>query len=386
MNNHQSLDKKNEYNNLFVIIETIISVVIVFATVLFKPELVSKAFTLSFIVLLIQFIDFVFKSQRFSDNLNLLIWIIIISFFNVMFSTVVSYVTLSFEYMQQYFIFVATLIFFYLASEYNIGKKTEVFFYLLQTVIAFAYIYCYRYIPMQTDHTVGLSFNFSNPNLAAMFILQTVLFMILGAIRYKNIIIKIFFVALAVIEISLMLKTGARNTLLALIIFFGLVLWSLIKEKYGFSNGLMIFFSYLPILFVPIYLVFINVIVEKGWFSFLISEGKNLTSRVKVWDTFFEKLNDMWLTGNYAYALGNAHNSHMVLLCSFGAIVLVLTIILLYRIQKNVNDNINGFYDACCLSAFFAILSMGIGEGAIFSGGQGIYILCGSFLLLVRKE
>ena len=44
------------------------------------------------------------------------------------------------------------------------------------------------------------------------------------------------------------------------------------------------------------------------------------------------------------------------------------------------------FKQTLCLLAFFIVWIMGFGEAALFSGGQGIYIVSCSFLLLARNK
>lgn len=369
----------------FITIEAFLSLFIVYATIFNKPNIVSVVFRTSFIILLYHFIMFLIKYSKFDKRVNLLIAVVGVSLINVLISTILSGVAIELEYFNSYFIFLSAPIFFCLAIDYKISGKTERFFFIMQIIIAMAYPICYMFIEMQTNHTNAIAFNFSNPNLAGMFIFVTVLYMLLGIIRYKRKSIKAIFIVLSVLDIIMMLKTGARNALLALFIFLCLICIIYIKKRYTFPNWILAFFSYLPSLFVPIYLLFINVVINNGWLSFLISEGKNLDSRVTVWKSFLERLKGRWLIGNYDAAVGNAHNSHMVLFCSFGIVVLFLVIVLIYRILKDANKSSTTFYDACCISAFLATLSMGIGEGAIYSGGQGIYILCGSFLFLMNR-
>lgn len=369
----------------FMIIEAILSAIIVFASVLYKGNIVSLAFTASFLVLLVFFVIF-FVKVRFDTITTLLIFSVAISLVNVLSSLLLANKAIAFSSLTSYISFACTLIFFCLAVYHKINKKTERFFYQIQMIIALAYPFCYYFVTMYTNHTYALAFNFSNPNLAGIFILQSILYMCLGAIRYEEILIKVVFIALAVIDFWLILKTDSRNVLLSTFVFLAFVVWSFIKQKYSFSNFMLFLFSSAPILFVPIYLFYIEVIIEKGWFSFLVSEGKDLDSRVGVWKSFFSKLGGKWITGNYANALGNAHNAQMVILCSFGLVVLILVILFTYKILQKVNKNSKTFYDSCCISAFFAILFMGIGEGALYSGAIGIYILAGSFLFLVNVD
>lgn len=368
-----------------IIIETLLSVIIVFASVLYKGNIASMAFTISFISLLCFFVAFVVKS-KLDQITTLLVFVIIISFVNVLISLISADKSVTFEGLNFYFSFICTLIFFCLAVYHKISKKAEKNFYRLQMLIALAYPFCYYFIPMRTNHTFALAFNFSNPNLAGMFILQSILYMILGSIRYREKSIKLVFIVLAAIDLLMILKTDSRNVLLALMVFVCFVAWSYVKQRYSFSNFILLVFSSIPIVFVPIYFFYINLVIEKGWFSFLVSEGKSLDSRIGVWEDFLRRLDGKWLTGNYAGALGNAHNAYMVVLCSFGAVVLILVIIFIYKIFQKINSNSSNIYNSCCIAAFFAVLFMGIGEGALFSGGLGIYILAGSFLFLINVE
>ena len=94
----------------------------------------------------------------------------------------------------------------------------------------------------------------------------------------------------------------------------------------------------------------------------------------------------MWFTGDYANLDGNAHNSHMVLLCSFGIVILILTIIFTYNITIEISKKAKNKFQTLCLAAFYASIFMGFGEGALYSGGLGLYILCGIFLVLANSD
>jgi hypothetical protein len=47
---------------------------------------------------------------------------------------------------------------------------------------------------------------------------------------------------------------------------------------------------------------------------------------------------------------------------------------------------VKNYYQTIALIAFFIVWIMGLGEAALFSGGQGIYIVSCSFLLLAREQ
>ena len=181
-------------------------------------------------------------------------------------------------------------------------------------------------------------------------------------------------------------ETGARNTILALVLFAVLCVLVALKREKSFSKPFMLIINIIPIAFVPIYLSCIDFVQKSGWVDFLVEEGKKLTSRFGVWEDRFEKIKGLWLMGNYAESSGNAHNSHLVLLSSYGIAVLILMIYFLYKLCAQVNDEAEDKKNLFALAAFFAVIFMGLGEGALFSGGQGIFIMACGFLLLARCD
>ena len=370
--------------DLFILTELMLCAVIVISTLMQRSDITSTAFTLSFVVLLYQLVKY-FIINITSPDILFIFFITLISGTGVLFTGLRYNKAINFEYLKEWFIFLSTIFFFKLVTEREVNKKTVSMIMFINVGIAAMYPYAYFFLPQETKFN-DLYLNFTNPNLTAMWLLQSVLYMIIGFIIYNKFIYKIIFLGLLAIDFWLMYKTGARNTLLALVLFIGILIWIFIKDNFKFSNGFSLFLVTMPGIFVPVYLILIDFVVEKGWLDFLVSEGKSLTSRVGVWTKFFNRVNGNWLLGNYAYASGNAHNAYMTVLCSFGIIILILTIVFLYKIVKKINEENIDRKQAYCLVAFFAVLFMGIGEAALFSGGVGVYILAGSFLVLARYD
>jgi len=76
--------------------------------------------------------------------------------------------------------------------------------------------------------------------------------------------------------------------------------------------------------------------------------------------------------------MSQMHNSHLDIAASYGIPVLILVCVLLARwLRQGRGRYMIGF--ACALL-------LGLGEAAVFSGGLGIYIFAGLFLLLAKGE
>lgn len=381
--------QKNKSINWLIMLELLCCTLIIWFTCSVNTNMASRTFVISFIILLVYFIKYTFDKFKSMNNIDIMLFaIIIISLFNVLFSILLSEKTLDFEILKNYIIFLCTNIFFRLVSISKINKRTSNLIFLLSLVISAIYIYCKRAYPQVYNvyGFNGLSLNFSNPNLTGMFLFLTLLYTFLGVFYYKNYIIKLICIFFSYTNFSMLLETEARNPLLALILFLGIFILSFFKSDFKFNKTFNFLVNISPIAFVFLYLTLIETITKNSWLDFLISDGKNLDSRSYVWTSSLNKLGNMWFTGDYANLDGNAHNSHMVLLCSFGIVILILTIIFTYNITIEISKKAKNKFQTLCLAAFYASIFMGFGEGALYSGGLGLYILCGIFLVLANSD
>ena len=382
-------NRKIEKFNWFLIFEMLSCTLIVWFNCTNKHDLASTCFAISFIILLVEFVKYLFSKLETIDAVDLLmLFIVCLSFFISFTSLFSSGKGVNFENLKQWIFFICTVIFMRLAEKIRISRNTANIIFGFNILISLIYIYSKRFHPQVYLYYGfnGLTLNFSNPNLAGMFIFISLLYMFLGCFYFKKLLVRIICAVLAISNFSLLLQTESRNPLLAFVLFLVIFFLSLLKINLRFSNFFTGIVNIAPSLFVFLYLTFISTIMEKGWLNFLVSEGKNLNSRVKVWKSFLSRLGSKWLIGDYSELAGNAHNTHMVILCSFGLIVLILTIVLTYRITKNISRRIENRFQLYCLSAFFAILFMGFGEGALYSGGMGLHLMCGNFIVLANSK
>ncbi len=374
--------------NMFVIIETLICLGVVYTICTVKPEMTSLIFTMSFIILFIKYIGDLFKKKEL-ENLDYLVFAIVgISGINVMINSLMKSKAIGFEYLNVYFIFVSTILLFRLACDIKLNKKTCNYIFFLQTIIVLVYVYAYNFIPQTVAQTTQgyLSLNFINPNLTAMFLLQSLLFMSIGVIYYKNIIIKLFCIILSIILYRYISETGARNALIAYFLFLVLSALFIFKQNFKLAKWFSFFLNAAPIIFVPVYLSYIKIIESAGWLDFLVSEGKSLDSRITVWNSYLELFDNSWITGNYAECNGNAHNSLFVVLMSYGIIILILVIIFNNMVSVKVSSSVSTRFQGVCISAIFAVVFMGLGEGALYSGGTGLYIFPATFIMLANCD
>ncbi len=381
--------QQTEKINWFLTLEMLLCAAMVWFTCSKNGTMASHCFTVSFIVLLLVFINYMIKKFEEIDEIDgLLLIIIAISVFSVFLSLFNAERAVTFEGLKSYFMFLSTVIFFRLAEKIKIGRKTADLIFGFNIIISLIYIYCRRAYPQ--DYVEGgstmLTLNFSNPNFTALFVCISLLYMFLGIFYYKNIIMKGICLILSISNFSILLETGSRNPLVAFVLFLVIFILSYLKSNLRFTKWFSVIINASPTIFMVVYLNFISVIIEKGWLDFLVSRGKNLNSRVKIWEWFLEGLENKWLLGDYANLTGNAHNSHLVVLCSYGLIVLVLVIVFTHKISISLAEKTQNRFQFSCLMAFFAILFMGFGEGALYSGGLGIYILGGTFLTLANSD
>lgn len=237
-----------------------------------------------------------------------------------------------------------------------------------------------------------LTFGFTNPNLAAMVL--SCLYMLQGCRLFgterKR---RAVHLGLAAVLMFFLWQTRSRNCLLAAAVFtVGWILLALSKGKdLRFPGWLAAVVSLLPGLFVAGYLGLVSMEEVPEFVTFFLGEGKRLDSRMAVWGPALEALRDSPIIGAYCRISGGAgssqmHNSHLDIAASYGVPVLVLSCLLLGAYLYQGGREYPDRERFCATLAFGCCLLLGLGEAAVFSGGLGIYLFAGMFLLLAKGE
>jgi hypothetical protein len=240
---------------------------------------------------------------------------------------------------------------------------------------------------------VCLTFRFSNPNLTALFLICLYMLKMYRLFTPDKWYVKIYHILLSLMLAWFVVETQSRNCLLVMLLF-TLISARLIfrgKRKLRISKGWAVGISVFPALFVVGYMAVISTKWIQDMFSFMVGEGKKLNSRVKVWGPALEDLASSPIFGAYYQISGGTgqsqmHNSHLDIAASYGILVLILVCILLtiyiYQKGRYYKEKSNFIY----IMGFSCAILLGMGEAAVFSGGLGIYIFAGTFMLLANRK
>lgn len=273
--------------------------------------------------------------------------------------------------LKKWVMLLMTLLYFQAASRLQQEESIRRFVCrltdLLTLFLAAAYLWdrqrLYRMNGVETEY---LTFGFSNPNLAGLFLIC--LFMLqMGRMKGR------FWPVhglLALILGYFVIRTQSRNCIGVLGLF--AILWILHRDRpLILSRPAACCVAWFPAMFAAVYLLTAGCDWIQSFFRFFSGEGKELSSRVEVWTRAVRIISRAPLTGDpAAISVSQLHNSHLDIAASYGIPVLMLVCGLLKRyLRKPIPP---GF--VCCLL-------LGMGESALFSGGLGIYIFAGAFLL-----
>lgn len=323
--------------------------------------------------------------------------IAVIACFNVFLNWLIFGGNLSFGYLKKLIMFIMTLLFFQVANRYFIGKDVLRILYglvdLMTVVMFLAYI-------LFTDkmHTVdeyvspNLNLNFSNPNLAGLFLACMYMLVICRFFDTKNWKEQIFCGVIAALQLWLLLETRARNSQLVVLLVTAVCIWLYFDKhlRYRLPRWTALSISGFPLVFFLSYMAVVYSKLFNFLFAFLVGQGKSLGSRVRVWLPAMEGLLESPIIGAYSQiskgtGSGQMHNTMLELAAAYGLPLMLLMIgllaIYLYQNGRSYTEK-SRFVG---IITFAGALTLGIGEAAMVAGGLGLHILMGTFLLLARR-
>lgn len=308
-----------------------------------------------------------------------LIWFLVIGC--SLFSVVLTGYSMSFNYLKKWLMFASTINMFFWISNTQINslmiRALKVTTILIEILFIFAYF-------VGTPGYLGryLTFNFSNPNFAAISLLPICIYMLIYALGTRGKIRMLLYLALAAILAWFIWMTESRTCILSIAAFVVLLLF---KKKYNrwFTFVIVIF----PFVFAILYMQLIETDFVK-WFAFLESEGKGLNSRERIWQYVFFIIDSAPFFGHYFVVTGgsglaNLHNIHLDTIASYGYIVFALTVWIMNFILNKIGEGITRMGNVGIL-AFYTVILSGTFEAALFSGSQGVYFLVGGFLMMAK--
>ncbi len=301
---------------------------------------------------------------------------------------------LSVSYFNNWLMFSSVFLYFSVCMKIKMNGMTAKKLFKITSFVSFVCLFAYIIRRADAFYVTNLGikylkFGFYNPNSLALFLLCIVF----GEICYfsfyyerKHWLIKICYTAIFTILIG---QTLSRTALLALILFLGINITFKRKGRHYipqsrlFNLTVVIF----PLIFAVLYMLIIDKFSQNGIFAFLISEGKGLDSRQRVWEYAFSMFRESPLWGSYGNMVTSSlfsqmHNSHLNVLVSYGIVVFLLVVLFLYIVLSDLCKKSKSARTELAAWAFIICLILGSGEAILFSGGLSFYLLDGQFLLL----
>ena len=317
----------------------------------------------------------------------------LIAFVSVLINAALSGSAITMQYLKKLLSFFSSILFFSAAYKSIPNTSVRRWIYGILDFVAIYLIVAYFYQGQQAFLLNGivsnyLTFGFTNPNLTGLFLAGMIMLQMnrLPALSrswqripaWGEVCFLLFF----------LWKTQARNALLSVILFlvFFFVLSLQKADQLHIPRILAKIAPVWPLLFAGAYILLLQLPCVIKLFSFLASAGKDLTSRMDIWLHALRLWTSSPIFGAYAQASGGMgssqfHNTHIDILVSYGPIVLCIVCFALYSLIY-MGGKRQSRQQLLLTIGFTCEIILGVGEAAIFSGGLGVYLYAGTFLLL----
>lgn len=396
--NRNYLYTKNEINfSHSVIVLVIISCLIAMLNSLNIHSGISICFAFSFLVIFYFMCKKIVRSKKES---LLLVGVVFFTIFNVICNYLLSESTMAFDfqYLKKIAFFLSFAILLEYSQHYRISSCATSVLTILPVITGLILIFSYYFlgnnaVMMGVNQTVvgGITLGFSNSNFTGIWLVHFFIYSVLFVLdSKKNIKIRMLISPILFVYMYLIYLTKARACLIGIIAFILLLCGYRLLKK--FNKSLSICVILFPVLFPLIYEKIISLASIKSIFGFLVSEGKTLSSRVGIWNMALEEIYRHPILGDYNkieagyFGFSHLHNMHLDVWLSYGVVVLILFLILLYKSVYSNNYNFNNFYQYACICGFYTIILIGTFEAMVVSGAMGLNLLTVGFLLLSRNS
>ncbi len=322
----------------------------------------------------------------------------LLAFIHVLINASATGTDVDFDYLKKVIMFSMSLLFLQTCYRAKANKDMVVFINRLVdclTILLIVAFFLWNSQMHMIDERVSayLTFRFSNPNLTGLFLVCLYMLELYRLFSREKWGWKLVHIAMAAFLGYFIIESQSRNSFLVLIAFTAICAWLIFKSKRQLritKFGATVF-SIAPALFVMFYMVMVNLPWVQLILDFLVGEGKALTSRHDVWETALTALKASPIIGAYSQisngeGASQMHNSHLDIAASYGIIVFILVCYLLWKYIYQDGRYYAHKSNYVYILGFVCAILLGIGEAALFSGGLGIYVLIGSFLLLSHSD
>lgn len=317
---------------------------------------------------------------------------------NVLLDLIVSNGRFSFDYIKKLVMFIMTLLFLQTAYRMHINQELIRFINrladILTTFLIAMYFTANSEMHIINGYVTGyLTFRFSNPNTTGLFLTCLYMLEMYRLFARERWYVKLIHIIMAAFLAWFIVETQSRNCMLALAAFTAACFWLEFRSRrrLRITRFWSVIIAWFPVLFVVAYMLLVYTPWVQNLFSFLVDVGKGLDSRMRIWMGAVESITNSPLIGSY-YAISEGtgtaqlHNSHLDIAASYGIPVLVSVAFLLTQYLHQKGRYYADKESFSYILSFACAILLGLGEAALFSGGLGIYIFVGLFLMLSNRD
>lgn len=378
----------------------IILVFMSFSQIIFEclgqTQITSALFYLSFVLLLYIWISFREEVIRSYD-----LRIIIIAFLcvlNICIEILVDNGSFSSGTFKKIIFLISYLVIYRVSLDTLNADRVKKWYGILAVLSSLFFIFMFYtdralvYTRSNYGVTQYLTLNLENPNKAALFIGVIMITNIVSFFSEKRFLRKLILFVCSGFFIYFMLETGSRGGELTMALFLVTILLFRRKKKAKVPKAVNFSFAVFPFVFAAIYMLYIDKIMHYGYMDFLVSDGKELSSRVSIWSSAFYVIKTHWLTGGYSLltygssGLFQMHNTHLDVFATFGIVVFIMYVRFLYDILCDLSgDEEMEFERFYYFLAFAFTILLGCSEAAAVNGTNGLPILTAAFIAICKN-
>lgn len=361
-----------------------------------QDTLTSYLFLLTFPLTVVLWLRSVRRSLTMLDLL--MVATVAVAVLSVMINAAATTTMPGFSYIKKLIMFAMTLMYLQTCYRLRVERSVIKMLFIMADVLTLYFAFLFVTQPTTTYLLNGrlsayLTFRFSNPNLTALFLSCLYMLELYRLFTPEKVGWKLLHILFALLLATFIVLTQSRNVMLILVMFTAVCVGMILRRKKRLRMGkwLALLIAVFPGVFALLYIAVVNTPWVRETFAFLVDEGKGLDSRLEIWENGLQYLGSFPFLGAYSEISNGTgtfqmHNTHMDIACSYGVPVLIMTCYLLWRYLHQDNRIYTSKESFTYLLGFVSAVLMGIGEAALFSGGLGVYVLIGSFLLMANQR
>ena len=389
-------DRQQKIDTILFKLLFLVTAGIVVAQTMGQDSLTSYLFLLTFPLTVVLWLRSVRRSLTMLDLI--MVTTVAIAVLSVMINAAATTTMPGFSYIKKLIMFAMTLMYLQTCYRLRVERSVIKMLFIMADVLTLYFTFLFVTQPTTTYLLNGrlsayLTFRFSNPNLTALFLSCLYMLELYRLFTPEKLGWKLLHILFALLLATFIVLTQSRNVMLILVMFTAVCVGMILRRKKRLRMGkwLAMLIAVFPGVFALLYIAVVNTPWVRETFAFLVDEGKGLDSRLEIWENGLQYLGSFPFLGAYSEISNGTgtfqmHNTHMDIACSYGVPVLIMTCYLLWRYLHQDNRIYTSKESFTYLLGFVSAVLMGIGEAALFSGGLGVYVLIGSFLLMANQR